>query len=405
MLDLIRRNKPFRILLLFFICNDSSVILLQMANGWLTLDVTNSVFWTGAVFGVTGLGVVSFSLFGGILADKINRKKILQLTQPVDFFVTLILGCLIYFEIIKLWEILLIVFINGAVGGVRLPTREALLLDVVGKIDLVKAISTTFLLYTVLGFLIPIITGNLIEINMSIVYFICSALIFLSFLFIKNLSVINNYSEHSSSTGFGLKEVIKYIYDNHLIKQILIIMLFSEIFGWSHNSMIPVMVRDIFKLPASNLGLILSCASLGAVAGTVIISQLSKSSYMYMVFGLFGFGVFLISFAISPYFYLAVLSLTIAWGFAFIFEIKIYSYLQLITSDAMRGRILSLLAISYGLSSVAGFFSGTLGKYFGVEFSIILLGVILISASVYSIFKLKKVDEKVQDIQSQIKNV
>ena len=129
MLDLIRRNKPFRILLLFFICNDSSVILLQMANGWLTLDITNSVFWTGAVFGVTGLGVVSFSLFGGILADKINRKKILQLTQPVDFFVTLILGCLIYFEIIKLWEILLIVFINGAVGGVRLPTREALLLD------------------------------------------------------------------------------------------------------------------------------------------------------------------------------------------------------------------------------------------------------------------------------------
>ena len=110
------------------------------------------------------------------------------------------------------------------------------------------------------------------------------------------------------------------------------------------------------------------------------------------------------SFANSPYFYLAVLCLTIAWGFAFIFEIKIYSYLQLITSDAMRGRILSLLAFSYGLSSVAGFFSGALGKYFGVEFSIILLGVILISASVYSIFKLKKVDEKVQDIQSQIKN-
>ncbi len=81
MLDLIRRNKPFRILLLFFICNDSSVILLQMANGWLTLDVTNSVFWTGAVFGVTGVGVVSFSLFGGILADKINRKKILQLNK------------------------------------------------------------------------------------------------------------------------------------------------------------------------------------------------------------------------------------------------------------------------------------------------------------------------------------
>ena len=404
MLDLIRRNKPFRILLLFFICNDSSVILLQMANGWLTLNVTNSVFWTGAVFGVTGLGVVSFSLFGGILADKINRKKILQLTQPVDFFVTLILACLIYFEIVKLWEILLIVFINGALGGVRLPTREALLLDVVGKIDLVKAISTTFLLYTVLGFLIPIITGNLIEIDMSIVYFICSALILLSFLFVSNISVVNNYTEVSSSTGLGLKEVIKYIYDDDLIKQILIIMLFSEVFGWSHNSMIPVMVRDIFKLPASNLGLILSCASLGAVTGTIIISQLPKSSYMYMVFGLLGFGVFLISFAISPYFYLAVISLTIAWGFAFIFEIKIYSYLQIITSDAMRGRILSLLAISYGLSSVSGFFSGTLGKFFGVEFTIITLGVILISSSIYSIFKLKSVDGKVQDIQRQIEN-
>ena len=404
MLDLIRRNKAFRILLLFFICNDSSVILLQMANGWLTLDITNSVFWTGAVFGVTGIGVVSFSLFGGILADKINRKKILQLTQPVDFFVTLILACLIYFEIVKLWEILLIVFINGALGGVRLPTREALLLDVVGKIDLVKAISTTFLLYTVLGFLIPIITGNLIEIDMSIVYFICSALILLSFLFVSNISVVNNYTEVSSSTGLGLKEVIKYIYDDDLIKQILIIMLFSEVFGWSHNSMIPVMVRDIFKLPASNLGLILSCASLGAVTGTIIISQLPKSSYMYMVFGLLGFGVFLISFAISPYFYLAVISLTIAWGFAFIFEIKIYSYLQIITSDAMRGRILSLLAISYGLSSVSGFFSGTLGKFFGVEFTIITLGVILISSSIYSIFKLKSVDGKVQDIQRQIEN-
>ena len=139
MLDLIRKNKSFRTLILFFICNDSSVILLQMANGWLTLDVTNSVFWTGAVFGVSGLGVLSFSLIGGILADRINRKKILQTTQPIDFVFTLILAVLIYSEVIQLWEILLIVFINGAVGGIRLPTREALLLDVVGRNDLIKA--------------------------------------------------------------------------------------------------------------------------------------------------------------------------------------------------------------------------------------------------------------------------
>ena len=182
-------------------------------------------------------------------------------------------------------------------------------------------------------------------------------------------------------------------------------MLFSEVFGWSHNSMIPVMIRDVFELPATNLGLILSCASLGAVVGTIIISQLSKTSYLYMVFGLLGFGVVLIAFGLSPYFYLAVISLTIAWGFAFIFEIKIYAYLQTITSDAMRGRILSLLAVSYGLSSVSGFFSGTIGKFFGVRFTLFLLGIILIFASIYSIFKLKNINQKIQDIQGQSGNL
>ena len=133
MLDLLIRNKSFRTLILFYIFNDSSVILLQMANGWLTLAITNSVFWTGAVYGFGGIGVVSFSLFGGILADKMNRKRILQITQPIDFICTLILGCSIYFHLISLWQILLIVLITGAIAGVRLPTREALLLDVVGK--------------------------------------------------------------------------------------------------------------------------------------------------------------------------------------------------------------------------------------------------------------------------------
>ena len=365
MMNLIRENKSFRILLLFFICNDSSVILLQMANGWLTLSVTESVFWTGGVFGVAGIGVVLFSLFGGVLADRMNRKKILQITQPIDFCCAIILTFLIYFNLIKLWEILLIVFINGAIGGIRLPTREALLLDIVGRINLLKAISITFILFTIVGFCIPLINGILIDINMSFVYLLSSILILLSFLFITRLNLSDRDYELKKSPFGDLKEVFNYILDKNIIKQILFIILISEVFGWAHNSMIPVMIREVFKLPATSLGVILSCGSVGAVIGTIIISQLSTKkniSYMYMVFGLMGFGAFLILFGFSPYFYLAVLFLSIAWAFAFIFEVKIYAYLQIITSDAMRGRILSLLAMSYGLSSVSGFLSGFIGN-------------------------------------------
>ena len=402
MLDLLIRNKSFRTLILFYIFNDSSVILLQMANGWLTLAITNSVFWTGAVYGFGGIGVVSFSLFGGILADKMNRKRILQITQPIDFICTLILGCSIYFHLISLWQILLIVLITGAIAGVRLPTREALLLDVVGKKKLVHAISVSFVLFTILGFLIPITNGILIDLDMSIGYFICSILILFSLLTITRLNIYSNHLVNESRVSFlswsSINEIIKYLQNENIIKQILIIMLVSEIFGWSHNSMLPVMIREVFKLPATSLGLALSFASIGALIGTIIISQLSKSSYIYLVIGLMGFGVFLIGFSMANYFYLAVFCLTLAWGFAFIFEIKIYSYLQLITSDRMRGRILSLLAISYGLSSVSGFVNGTVGKFLGVEYAISLLGVFLMIMAIYAMFKLKNIDQKIENV-------
>jgi len=405
MMNLIRKNKSFRILLLFFICNDSSVILLQMANGWLTLSVTESVFWTGGVFGVAGVGVVLFSLFGGVLADRMNRKKILQITQPIDFCCAIILTFLIYFNLIKLWEILLIVFINGAIGGIRLPTREALLLDIVGRKNLLKAISITFILFTIVGFCIPLINGILIDINMSFVYLLSSILILLSFLFITRLNLSDrNYQLKKSPFG-DLKEVFNYILDKNIIKQILFIILISEVFGWAHNSMIPVMIREVFKLPATSLGVILSCGSVGAVVGTIIISQLSTKkniSYMYMVFGLMGFGGFLILFGLSSHFYLAVFFLSIAWAFAFAFEVKIYAYLQMIISDSMRGRILSLLAMSYGLSSVSGFLSGFIGNVYGPRFAIVLFGIIIVVSSFYAIFKLKKIDEEVPDLNEDI---
>ena len=123
---IILQNFKFRFFLINVIFNDFSHQLHFLVHAWLTLSITDSPFWVGAVFGLHGLGMVMFSIFAGVLVDTIDRRKLIVVSQLIHALMSFVLAILIFYGQIQLWHMLIIGFGYGAVASISMPATMTL---------------------------------------------------------------------------------------------------------------------------------------------------------------------------------------------------------------------------------------------------------------------------------------
>ena len=125
------RDRNFRLYFYGQLISMIGTWLQNVAQGWLVLELTHSAFWVGATAAVGSAPVLLFGLWGGVIVDRIDRRKILLCTQIISMILALILGVLVLLHVANLWEILVLTFLLGSVNAIDLPARSAFIVELV----------------------------------------------------------------------------------------------------------------------------------------------------------------------------------------------------------------------------------------------------------------------------------
>ena len=350
-------------------------------HGWLALTVTNSIFWVGVTAAMNGVALMLFSLIGGVLADRLNRKTVVMVGQLTQMVLSLTVAILIFTDRIELWHVLSIAFLRGSAGALKLPSRMALVLDVVERKDLLQATAANFIGMTVMGIIIPIIAGVIVHsFDIAWAYVMMGMTSLLAPLTMLGLRGLESPKKQKGSPVRDFKDGVGYVFTNPMIRTLLLIGIIAAIFGWGSEAMYPVMARDVLHAGPIGVGLLFAAANAGGLLAALVMSSIGdiRNKGRMLLLGYLGFGFFLILFALSPWLLVSLLLIGLAGLSSAVAETSMDTLVQSSVPDEMRGRVLSVQAFSYGASGSAGIYTGSVAALVGAPLAIAIGGGVVV---------------------------
>jgi len=371
------RHRNFR---LFYFGQLTSLIGTWMqgtAQPWLVYTYLDQPKFMLGVIGAIGMAPVLFlSLLGGVVADRLDRRRIVIAAQTIFMFLALGLGVLIHLGLIQVWHVALFAAMGGTVSSFEMPARQAMVVELVGKRDLMNAItlnSSSFNAARVIG---PAIAGVLIA-SLGLVgcYYANSAsylAVIVGVLLIR-LPRREQPTERISVIDH-LREGLRYARGLPALRSVLIMLGVPGIFAMSFPVLMPVFARDILfagvtrEAAARGFGFLLAASALGAVVGGLVMASSSerRDKASWATGGLLLLSSMQIAFSFSTWFWLSFLFAFFAgWGMI-AFSASANTLLQTLTPDEYRGRVMGIFALVWmGSSPIGSLQAGVLAEHLG----------------------------------------
>ncbi len=359
--------------------------LQQVGVGYLIFHMTHSEFWVGVAAAVSGLPFLLFTMFAGVFIERMDKKRLLFMTQISEATTCIILGVLALTNHATLPVVLFLVFVIGVIEAVDLPTRFTFLIEMVGKEDLSSAVPINNSLFNTARFVGPAAAGILIAATSVGWTFILNGISFLAGIWaIYQVKPI--YSPHLDTDTHpfeSLKIGIKYSFTHPKIMYFILLGFCSAIFIWPFQALMPAIADKVFSSGAHGLGSLLSAAGAGSLTGAIFTSVNSKkkNKIPYILFGILISSLGLLAFSINRNFLLAHVFLYVS-GFGILTMISTMNALvQVYSPDSMRARINAVyLAMLVGMmplgSLLAGFFAQHTSSMFVLgTYSIIMIAI------------------------------
>ncbi|MSR64465.1 MAG: MFS transporter [Verrucomicrobiae bacterium] len=370
------RHSNFR---LFYAGQGVSLIgtwMQQIAQSWLVYDLTHSPFWLGMIGFIGALPILMFSLFGGVVADRFPKRRLVLGFQSVLMVLALILGLLTGYHVVQVWHVAVIAFLSGLVNAFEMPARQSFIVDMVGKEDLGNAIALNSALFNSARLIGPAIAGILIAtVGTSTCFFVNSAsfLAVIISLLVMKVPHAASPRKHASVLQSTI-EGLRYARHTPAVFALLILVSIITIFGWSYSVLMPIFADQILHGGPRGLGILVSFNGVGALTAALTLAAVTdKVRPRRMAFT--GIGVFCIgvtALALSEIFWLsAAMMVLVGFGLVTFFATSNTS-LQRRVSDHMRGRIMGIYSFSFaGLFPIGSLMSGFLAHKVSAPFAVI----------------------------------
>lgn len=366
-----------------------------VAEGWLIFQLSHSAFYVGLSAAASTLPSLFLSLLGGVIVDRFPKKKIILITQASSMILALLLGVLTITNVITVWQIILLSFLLGIVHAVDIPARHSYVSELVeDKKLLSSAVALNSTIYNAARVIGPTVAGLLIAIFGLGMAFIFNGLSYIAVItalyFIKTKPLIP--SIHANPLA-AIREGLHYAFSHPTIKTLLISTAVISTFGWSYSAIMPVIASEVFHLDAAGLGYLYAATGIGALLATMLISMYSHklNSFMFIIGCnlLFSLGLLLFSLTTSvylAYIFLFIIGFSLVGTFAMINTTIMHA-----VSNQMRGRVMSIYALSFmGLAPFGSFEIGSVAEHFGSQFAIQISAIAICIFSIYSYISLKK---------------
>lgn len=348
------------------------------AQGFLIFQLTNSPAYLGYVAFAAGLPSWLFTLYGGVVADRIPRRRLLIITQICMLVLAFIQAGLVFSGLVKPWHILILAFFLGVANAFDAPARQSFVLEMVDRENLTNAIalnSTMFNMATVVG---PAVAGFAYYWLGPAWCFTINGISFIAVIFALGLMKLQPIPmvQPAGSAYMQLKETINFILRNRVILGMLYLVAAVSLFANGVIALLPAWSVNILHGDASTNGLLLSARGFGSMIGGILIAYMSHLHIRGRVISLASLGlpIFIAFFSLVTFIPTA-LGLMIATGLCFILVLNNSNALmQTSMPDAMRGRGMSIFTmVFFGSVPIGALIAGQMAEIIGEPTTVLIL--------------------------------
>ena len=376
------RHRDFRLFLGGQLVSQCGTWVQTVAQGWLVLQLTDSAFAVGLVTALGSLPILLFTLYGGVVADRVDKRRLVILLQSGMLLEALALAVLTHQGWITVHLVMALASFYGLLSAFEVPTRQSLVSEIVGKEDLMNAIALNSSAFNVARVIGPSIAGALIATVGLAACFYLNAASYLAVLAGLLLMRVRRPAVRSRAPAFGaLKEGFGYIFGNRWPRALVTIVAGFTVFGASFLPMMPVYARDVLGLDADGYGAIVSSIGLGAVTGAIGMAaagaRVRQGRVVIVTFAVFG--AVLAAGGYARGFWGALALFTVAGCLMAVNGIMANTMLQLEAPDRLRGRVMGFYSfVVLGMAPFGAFQAGWISERYGVRTAFALGGLVCV---------------------------
>ena len=334
---------------------------------WLVLELTDSPFMVALVGFFTWLPMLILGLFGGLLADWLNRAWLIRITHGAIAASALVITILLATDGIEVWHAYAVVLVTGIGNAVDQPARRALIHDFLGSSGVTNGLALESVAFSTSKILGPAVGGGVIAVaGVTSAYAVACGLFTVAALLVWMLQVVHESRGrwNARNVAADLVTALKYALRHPVLRAVLAITVIMNVFLFSYGQMIPVIARDVLHVGSALMGVLLASDGIGAFVGAIALASTTRITHHGLVFSI-GSLVTTIALALlsfSQLYGLSVFSM-VALGIGSAgFGTMQGAIVVLVSDHQMRGRALGMLSLAIGASPVGSLLVGAVAS-------------------------------------------
>jgi len=353
------------------------------AQGFLIFELTHSPAYLGYAAFAMGVPTWLFMMYGGVLADRIERRTLLIITQTMMMVLALILSTLTFLQVVQAWHIIVLAFGLGIANAFDAPARQAFVRELVDREDMTNAIALNSAMFNSATSIGPAVSGVTYALVGPAWCFTINAASFLAIIIALSLMRIAPQPKpvQRNSMRSDLKEGMRYIFNHSMIRTLISVVALTSFFGVSFATLIPAWAVKILEGDATTNGILQSARGLGALFGALMIASLGRFQFRgrLLTLGSFLFPLLLLTFAFLHRLPPSLLMLfCVGVATMLIFNLA-NAMIQTLVADTLRGRVMSIYSFSFfGLMPLGSLWVGLIAEHISEPTAIIINSVILL---------------------------
>ena len=378
------RYPAFRAYWLGLLASVSGYQILQASQFWLVHTLEDSPLYLGYVGLANAVPAIALNLFGGVIADKVDKRRLVSITQTVQALLIYLLATLVLLELVDTWHVLVIAFLAGTVDAFDGPARESFYPPLIERSAMVSAVAVISSIYQGTRIIAPAIAGVIIATaGTATAFYVAGAGFLIMAAVIFGIRVGGATAGASGSTAHNLLEVISLVKNNSIYSLLIGMSFFNSFFGMAYVAMMPVFADEILGQGPDAYGVLLSAGGVGALLATVVMSSRGdiRRRGRLIIIGATLFGLSVAAFGLTSKYVgsypLALALLFVAGIFNSTYMIPTLGSLQIMVPDHIRGRVMGFFGITWRIYPLSGMQAGVVGSLIGVPVAIAIGGLIV----------------------------
>lgn len=363
-----------------------------VAQGWLALELSNDPFIVGVVSAAGSFPVLVFSLYGGVIADRYDKRKLVMIGQGLLALEAALLWWFVVSDTITIPWLLALATFAGVVSAFEIPARQALLIELVVRDDLMDAIALNTSAFNLARILGPSIAAAVIA-SAGLAW--CFGLNALSFAAVLAGLVMLRLPPYVRPVGrpspiAGLKEGIRYMFNTTEIIVVMRMVSVFSIFGVPYLTLMPVFAREALGLGASGYGLLMTATGVGALSGALFLAAVGGRIRRGRLFALasLAFPLMILALSATGQPPVAGFVVLIAGLFMILQTALANGILQAIVPDDLRGRVMAAYVVVYvGFAPIGSFTGGALARMIGIQWTLAAGGAVMLLFALWTFWK------------------